>query len=81
MLKGMVELVHTDQTVTLSEGDSIHYYSTPEKEMITTKAKVSPSSFGLEQYDIVLLFLAPFIYLSVFLNRMVSCLKKHPLMG
>jgi transcriptional regulator with XRE-family HTH domain len=39
VLRGMVELVHSDQTVTLSEGDSIHYYSTPEKEMITNKSK------------------------------------------
>ena len=39
VLKGKVELVHSDQTVTLSEGDSIHYYSTPEKEMITNKNK------------------------------------------
>jgi transcriptional regulator with XRE-family HTH domain len=39
VLKGIVELVLSDQTLTLSEGDSIHYYSTPEKQMITNKSK------------------------------------------
>jgi transcriptional regulator with XRE-family HTH domain len=39
VLKGTVELMHSDQTVALTEGDSLHYYSTPEKQMITNKSK------------------------------------------
>jgi transcriptional regulator with XRE-family HTH domain len=39
VLKGLVELVHDDQTLTLSEGDSVHYYSTPENQKITNSCK------------------------------------------
>jgi hypothetical protein len=39
MLKGSIELVHSNKTITLLEGDSVHYYSTPEKEMITNKSR------------------------------------------
>jgi transcriptional regulator with XRE-family HTH domain len=39
VLKGSIELVHSNETIPLLEGDSVHYYSTPEKEMITNKSK------------------------------------------
>jgi transcriptional regulator with XRE-family HTH domain len=39
VLKGSIELVHTSKPITLLEGDCVHYYSTPEKEMITNKTK------------------------------------------
>ena len=59
VLKGKVELVHSDQTVTLFEGDSIHYYSTPEKEMITNKNERSlRSSVGWDD-------IKPFEYLRM----------------
>lgn len=37
VLKGSIELVHNDKTFIVSEGDSVHYYSTPAKEKITNK--------------------------------------------
>lgn len=39
VLKGSMELVHSGETFTLHEGDSVHYYSTPEKELITNRSK------------------------------------------
>jgi transcriptional regulator with XRE-family HTH domain len=39
VLKGSIELSYGDDVYTLLEGDSVHYYSTPEKEMITNKSK------------------------------------------
>ena len=39
ILKGAIELVYSNETFTLQEGDSVHYYSTPEQQMITNKNK------------------------------------------
>ena len=37
VLKGTVELIHGEQTLQLREGDSVHYWSIPEKQMITNR--------------------------------------------
>lgn len=37
VIKGAVELVYNDETHILQEGDSVHYYSSPEQQMITNK--------------------------------------------
>jgi transcriptional regulator with XRE-family HTH domain len=39
VLKGSIELVYNHDIITLQEGDSVHYYSTLEKQMITNKSK------------------------------------------
>lgn len=39
VLKGTVELVLDDQTTVLAEGDTVHYWSFPEKQMITNKCR------------------------------------------
>ncbi|HNW28415.1 MAG TPA: helix-turn-helix domain-containing protein [Spirochaetota bacterium] len=41
VLKGTVELELGDEKITLSEGDSIHYWSIPGKEMIFGKSPTS----------------------------------------
>lgn len=38
VLKGKVELVLGDETIVMTEGDSIHYWSIPGKEMIFGKS-------------------------------------------
>jgi len=37
VLKGTVELLHGEQTLQLLEGDSVHYWSIPEKQMVTNR--------------------------------------------
>jgi transcriptional regulator with XRE-family HTH domain len=39
VLEGKIELVHGNETLILQEGDSVHYYSAPENQMITNKNK------------------------------------------
>lgn len=39
VLKGSVELVHGEHVVKLGRGDSVHYLSHPERQMITNKSK------------------------------------------
>ncbi len=39
ILKGSVELTHGEQSLQLVEGDSVHYWSNPEKQMITNNSK------------------------------------------
>lgn len=39
VLKGSLELVHGDQTIKLSEGDSIHFWSKPENQRIINRSK------------------------------------------
>jgi transcriptional regulator with XRE-family HTH domain len=39
VLKGAVELVLGDNSLTLSQGDSVHYWSVPDRQMITNRAK------------------------------------------
>jgi len=39
VLKGRIELLHDRHTMVLSEGDSAHYWTTPESQMITNKEK------------------------------------------
>lgn len=39
VLKGTIELAYSNDIYTLLEGDSVHYYSEPEKQMITNKSK------------------------------------------
>jgi len=39
ILKGTIDLVFDNNVYILLEGDSVHYYSEPEKEMITNKSK------------------------------------------
>jgi len=37
VLKGSVELIHGEQTLELGEGDSVHYWSIPDKQKITNR--------------------------------------------
>jgi quercetin dioxygenase-like cupin family protein len=39
VLKGSLELVHGDQTIKLSEGDSIHFWSKPENQRVINRSK------------------------------------------
>jgi transcriptional regulator with XRE-family HTH domain len=39
VLKGAVDLVLGDDTLNLSQGDSVHYSSVPDKQMITNNSK------------------------------------------
>lgn len=39
VLKGAVELVHGEQILLLTEGDSVHYWSDPDKQQITNRNK------------------------------------------
>lgn len=39
VLKGSVELIHGEQSILLTEGDSIHFWSDPENQRITNRNK------------------------------------------
>jgi transcriptional regulator with XRE-family HTH domain len=39
VLRGTVELSHGEQTVTLTSGDTAHYLTDPDKQMITNRGK------------------------------------------
>ena len=39
ILKGSLELVHGEQNIQMLEGDSVHFWSYPEKQNITNKSK------------------------------------------
>ena len=39
VLRGSVELIHGDERITLSEGDAVHYWSVPEKQLVTGRSK------------------------------------------
>jgi uncharacterized cupin superfamily protein len=39
ILRGSLELVHGEQNIQMLEGDSVHFWSYPEKQNITNKSK------------------------------------------
>ena len=39
ILKGAIELVHGERTIKLSEGDSVHFWSEPDRQKITNENK------------------------------------------
>jgi hypothetical protein len=38
VLKGSIELMLSDETVVMGEGDSVHYVSNPERQKITNSS-------------------------------------------
>lgn len=40
VLKGKIDLVHADTMISLSEGDSVHYWSNPEKQAVINNAPI-----------------------------------------
>jgi transcriptional regulator with XRE-family HTH domain len=39
VLRGSLELVHSDRTVSLAQGDAVHFYANPAKQHITNQSK------------------------------------------
>jgi transcriptional regulator with XRE-family HTH domain len=39
VLKGEVELTHEDHIIVMTEGDSVHYWTAPDRQMITNKGQ------------------------------------------
>jgi len=47
ILKGEVELIYGEDTIKLHEGDSIHYWTKPDEQMIVNKTPVRAIAFWL----------------------------------